>query len=339
MNQELNNIRSEFMALLMDLKTAQELEELRIEYLGRSGKLTQLTKTLKDLPSEERRDAGSLLNETKQIIVRELSEKLAQFSNTASTFDTTVPGILPPMGNMHLITQSIEEIADIFTRIGFIRRSYPEVEGDWYAFEALNMPKEHPARDEWETFFVDKPLHNKLGKLVLTPHTSSGQVREMQAQKPPIRMINIAKCYRRQSDVTHVPMFHQFEGLVIDKGITVSHLKGTIEHFAKSFFGASGVSRIRPYNFRFTEPSFEVDFQCVHCNGRGCKFCKSGWHEVGGAGMVHPNVLRAGGLDPNEYTGFAFGWGVERVSLLRPGLGINDLRTLYSTDLRVLTQF
>ena len=174
--------------------------------------------------------------------------------------------------------------------------------------------------------------------MVLTPHTSSGQVREMkEAGLPPIRMINIAKCYRRQSDISHVPMFHQFEGLVVDKGISISHLRGTLDYFAKTYFGTERKTRIRPYNFPFTEPSFEVDVSCGACNGRGCKLCKAGWLEIGGAGMVHPEVLRHGSIDPNTYTGFAFGWGVERVLMVKAGL--NDIRKIYSTDLRYLTQF
>jgi phenylalanyl-tRNA synthetase alpha chain len=202
------------------------------------------------------------------------------------------------------------------------------------------MPKNHPARDEWETFFIDVPEHEHFGKMVLTPHTSNGQVREMErVGKPPIRMLNIAKCYRRQQDVTHTAMFHQFEGLVIDKGITIQHLKGTLDYFARKFYGPSATSRIRPFMFKFTEPSFEVDFSCTHCQGAGCRFCKSGWHEVGGAGMVHPNVLKAGGIDPDSYTGFAFGWGVERVFTLKPGLELDDIRPLYGNDLTLLSNF
>ena len=217
---------------------------------------------------------------------------------------------------------------------------YPEVEWDLYAFEGLNMPKDHPARDEWETFFVESPENAKFGKIVLTPHTSNGQVREMKRVKnPPIRMINIGKCYRRQSDVSHVPMFHQFEGLVVDENISIVNLKGTLDYFAKTFFGEGRVTRLRPYHFQFTEPSFEVDISCGICKGVGCKLCKSGWHELGGAGMVHPNVLKAGGIDAKKYSGFAFGWGVERTYMMKGGIRIPDIRLLYSADLRFLTQF
>ena len=217
---------------------------------------------------------------------------------------------------------------------------YPEVDWDWYAFESLNMPASHPARDDWETFIVDAPEHPKLGKIVLTPHTSNGQVREMERLgHPPIRMVNIAKCYRRQSDVSHTPMFHQFEGLVIDENINITHLKGTIDYFVKQFFGPNRKSRLRPYHFQFTEPSFEVDVTCDICLGKGCKLCKEGWLELGGAGMVHPNVLKAGKIDSEKYTGFAFGWGVERTYMMKSGLKIPDLRLLYSNDIRFLNQF
>ena len=254
--------------------------------------------------------------------------------------DITLPGIRPPQGHLHPVTSAIEEISSIFEKIGFIRVRYPEVDWDWYAFESLNMPASHPARDDWETFIVDAPEHPKLGKIVLTPHTSNGQVREMERLgHPPIRMVNIAKCYRRQSDVSHTPMFHQFEGLVIDENINITHLKGTIDYFVKQFFGPNRKSRLRPYHFQFTEPSFEVDVTCDICLGKGCKLCKEGWLELGGAGMVHPNVLKAGKIDSEKYTGFAFGWGVERTYMMKSGLKIPDLRLLYSNDIRFLNQF
>jgi phenylalanyl-tRNA synthetase alpha chain len=253
--------------------------------------------------------------------------------------DVTNPGIKPPLGHLHLVTQAIEEISSIFEKIGFERVRYPEVEWDWYAFEALNFPENHPARDDWETFFIKGAPDPKKGSQLLTPHTSSGQIREMERKAPPIRMLNIAKCYRRQSDVSHVPMFHQFEGLLIDKDISITHLKGTLDYFVKCWFGEKRQSRIRPYHFQFTEPSFEVDVTCGVCLGIGCKLCKEGWLEMGGAGMVHPNVLKAGGINPEKYTGFAFGWGIERVLMMREGLNIDDLRLLYSNNLDFLTQF
>lgn len=324
-----------------------QLETKRERYLGKKGKFNELAGCLKTLLPENRKEAGKLLNELKAWLSEQLPAPVTASKQTGFS-DPTLPGLDLHVGHLHPISHAIQEITEIFGRIGFTRVRYPEVDGDHYVFEALNMPKKHPARDEWETFFVDVPIDKKLGKVVLSTHTSNGQVREMErlGSKPPIRMINIARVYRRQADVTHTPMFHQFEGLVIDKGINIGHLKGTIEYFAKEFYGPSAKSRIRPFHFMFTEPSFEVDFSCSICDGTGvlpsgekCKFCKSGWHEVGGAGMVHPNVLRAGGIDPDEYTGFAFGWGIERTYTLRPGLHIDDIRMLYNGDLRLLEQF
>lgn len=340
MREEIISIKNQALGRIFDSKS-EELEEIRIEYLGKKGRLSKLTKKLSKLPKEEKASFGKLLNEVKSTINTALAEKKGQVEKPEKTvIDLTIPGTIPQIGSKHLISQTIDEVSQIFERIGFNRVRYPEVEWDWYVFGALNFNDEHPARDEWETFFIDAKPDSKYGPMLLTPHTSNGQVREMlRVGQPPVRMINIGKCYRRQSDVTHFPMFHQFEGLVIDKNINITHLKGTIDYFAKSFYGENAVSRIRPYNFPFTEPSFEVDFSCVHCGGKGCKFCKAGWHEVGGAGMVHPNVLKSGGIDPKKYSGFAFGWGVERTLLLRDNLGINDIRTLYKTNLEYLNQY
>lgn len=342
MEERVQNIRSEALAQIMGTVSLEELENLRTTYLGRQGELNKITKALKEEKEEKRKILGQLVNDAKEAIERALAEQeeTLKKQKEGKWFDPTVPGIKPKQGHLHLITQAISEIAQVFAQIGFVRVRYPEVEWDWFAFESLNMPEEHPARDEWETFFVDAKPHPKYGQMVLTPHTSSGQPREMQRVKtPPIRMINIAKCYRRQSDASHTPMFHQFEGLVIDKGISIAHLKGTLDYFARNYFGPDRKTRLRPYHFQFTEPSFEVDVTCDVCLGRGCKLCKSGWLELGGAGMVHPVVLKNGGVDPKRYTGFAFGWGIERVLMMKSGLKIDDLRTLYSADLRFLTQF
>lgn len=317
------------------------------KYLGRNGLFnTHLSALIKDLPKTDRPQAGKILNETKNILTDLSTSNLPKSKADDSWIDLTAPGTMPTIGHLHPITQAIAEITQIFKGIGFTRVRYPEVDYDRYVFEGLNMPANHPARDEWETFFLNTPTHSKNGGIVLTTHTSNGQVREMErVGKPPIRMLNLGKCYRRQQDVTHTAMFHQFEGLVIDKGITIQHLKGTLDYFARKFYGPKAKSRIRPFMFKFTEPSFEVDFSCTHCEGTGkiagekCRFCKSGWHEVGGAGMVHPNVLKAGGIDSEKYTGFAFGWGVERVYTLKPGLHLDDIRPLYSTNLQFLNQF
>jgi phenylalanyl-tRNA synthetase alpha chain len=318
--------------------------EFHTKYLGKNGVINALSTQLKLLSSEEKKKAGVQLNAFKLSLQNSANAP----KNASAWVDMTMPGINPGVGHVHPISQAMHEITHIFECIGFTRVRYPEVDWEWYPFDSLNMPKDHPARDEWETFWIDSTYqHPKLGRMVLTPHTSNGQVREMERlhSKPPIRMINIARCYRRQADVTHTEMFHQFEGLVVDKGINIQHLKGTIDYFAEQFYGKGAKSRIRPFHFQFTEPSFEVDFSCAICGGTGlvngekCRFCKSGWHEVGGAGMVHPNVLKAGGIDPEEYTGFAFGWGIERTYTLRKGLNIDDIRLLYSGDLRFLEQF
>jgi phenylalanyl-tRNA synthetase alpha chain len=334
---------NELMTKLDQLKQAvieaDKTDAARIEFLGKKGKFNQIAAMVRDLPQAERKLAGQHLNQAKAHLEALFIAK-PDAQESADFFDATLPGKLPSLGHLHPITQAIDRIQRIFEGIGFTRVRYPEVDWDYYAFEALNMPPKHAARDEWETFFIDAPSHPKYGQLFLTPHTSNGQVREMErVGSPPIRMLNIAKCYRRQEDVTHTAMFHQFEGLVIDKGITIQHLKGTLDYFARKFYGDTAKSRIRPFMFKFTEPSFEVDFSCVHCDGKGCRFCKSGWHEVGGAGMVHPNVLKYGGIDPKEYTGFAFGWGIERVYTLQPGLHLDDIRPLYQNKMTFLRQF
>lgn len=341
-----NRIKQVRTKALQEIKLAtalDELETLRIKYLGRKGILSNLLKEIPTLPAKKRSTIGRLINEMKNDLNRNLSQRRSEVvqrkSAQAGWLDLTRP-TTPKTGSLHLVTQAIREIVKIFSSIGFVRVSYPEADWDWYAFESLNMPQNHPARDEWETFFVATPAHPKLGKLVLTPHTSNGQVRELERLgKPPVRMINIARCYRRQEDVTHTFMFHQFEGLVVDRGINLTHLKGTMEYFAQQFYGQGTKARLRPFHFQFTEPSLEVDFSCVHCQGTGCRFCKSGWHEVGGAGMVHPTVLKNGGFDPRRFTGLAFGWGIERTLSLRPDVQLDDIRLLYENDIRFLQQF
>jgi len=339
MNQEIKEI----LALLdQDLNQSTTLEKLRqveLTYLGKKGKLNQI---FDKQTKEEKAKQGRVLNQA----IQEAAQKIKDKSNSIidqeanQKFDVTIPGILPPIGHLHLVTQAIKEISDIFEKIGFIRRRYPEIDTDWYAAEGLNIPKDHPARDDQETFYVSD-------NVVLTPHTSNGQLREMElVKKPPIKMINIGKTYRRQIDASHVPMFHQFEGLIIDKGINVTHLIGITNYFFQNYFGPDRKARLRPHHFQFTEPSFEIDISCGMCagtgvleNGEKCRLCKSGWLELGGAGMVHPNVLKNGGLDPKKYSGFAFGWGVERVLTMKSNLNLGDLRNLYSTDLRILNQF
>lgn len=345
MKDALKKLQEEATHTLTSVKTVDELRAFEVAYLGRKGKLTEFLKKLGSLPLEERKSVGPIANATKQSLVEAIETKRSTLSGGSdSMFDTTLPGIHPPEGHLHLVTQAIAEIEDIFSRIGFHRTRHPEVDTDYYAFESLNMPADHPARDDWETFFVQgtKKIQNskfRIQNLVLTPHTSNGQVREMEKGKLPIRMINIGKCYRRQSDISHVPMFHQFEGLYVDTNVTIAHLKGVIEYFVHQFFGVTRSYRLRPFHFRFTEPSFEIDISCDVCGGEGCRLCKEGWLELGGAGMVHPNVLKAGKIDPKKYNGFAFGWGVERTYMMKEGLKIDDIRLLYKNDLRFLEQF
>ena len=316
-------------------------EFLRIEFLGAKSDLSKLTRQIRLVPTAARAQVGTVVNDVKKSIIEAINKKGASAINDLrSSFDPTMPGIRPPEGHLHIVTQAIEEITRIFERISFIRVRHPEVDWDWYAFGALNMPANHPARDEWETFFLEtRDKKQATRKMVLTPHTSNGQVREMEKKKLPIRMINIAKCYRRQIDVSHTPMFHQFEGLYIDRDVSIAHLKGVLDYFVKQFFGPERKARIRPFHFQFTEPSFEVDISCGVCNGAGCKLCKQGWLELGGAGMVHPAVLKNGRIDTTKYNGFAFGWGVERCFMMKAGTRLDDIRLLYSNDVRFLEQF
>jgi phenylalanyl-tRNA synthetase alpha chain len=323
------------------------LENLRIKYLGRKGIINKLFQEIKTLPKEKRREKGQKINEIKKEIESLIDRKKKELKKIKKEefFDETLPGKPYQKGSLHPLTYVIEEIVNIFQKIGFIRVSYPEVEWEYFSFEALNMPQGHPARDDFETFFIEAKEHQKFGKMILSPHTSSGQNREMQRVKPPIRMINIAKTYRPNWDATHTPMFHQFEGLCIDKNINITHLKGTIDYFVKEFFGKERTIRLRPAHFQFTEPSFEIDVSCGICLGKGevdgkkCRVCKSGWLELAGAGMVHPNVLKMGGIDPKVYTGWAFGFGPERCMMMREEMKIDDIRILYSGDIRFLEQF
>lgn len=326
--------------LLSDLEpslSAPEIDLLHTKYLGKHGQINLL---FKSLPVKTDPGVGRQINQLKSLTQTKLADKLAESLAQSATdsFDVTIPGdVTTPRGSLHLITQAIEEIENIFFGLGFARRRYPEVDTDWYYAEGLNIPPDHPARDDQETFYLDDGL-------VLTAHTSNGQLHEMELKKkPPIKMINIGKTYRRQIDASHTPMFHQFEGLVIDSNISITHLLGVTEFFAKSYFGPDRQTRLRPHHFQFTEPSFEIDISCGLCSGTGsihghsCQVCKSGWLELGGAGMVHPHVIKNGGLDPDLYTGFAFGWGVERVLMMKTNLP--DLRLIYSDDIRFLRQF
>lgn len=353
MDGEINKLLKYAAETFTDASSAEELNAAYVEILGKKGRLNQLFQDILSLSPEKRIPLLKLANQAKHELIRlhqDAEGRIFSYSKS-EFFDPTVPGIKPPLGHLHIVTQAISEITEIFGRIGFTRVRHPEVDTDWYAFETLNMPPDHPARDEWETFFVDPPpafkSHDLMTpKLVLTPHTSNGQVREMEKGKLPIRMINIAKCYRRQIDVSHTPMFHQFEGLLIDRNVSISDLKGVFNFFVKNFYGPDREIRLRPFHFQFTEPSFEIDISCGICGGTGklpggkeCRLCKQGWLELGGAGMVHPRVLEYGKIDTGIYNGFAFGWGVERVFMMKSGTRLSDIRHIYSNDIRFLEQF
>lgn len=331
---------NKLLAQIQKCLSLSELEELQIKIIGRKGIVNDWIRILTQLSDKARQKKfGRLINQTKNKLKQALLErKNSLFKVSLESFDLTLPGVRQKQGAVHPITTTIKEITDIFSKIGFYKVSYPEIEYEFFSFDSLNMPSTHPARDEFESFTVDGPSSTQYGRMVLSPHTSSGQVREMLRRKePPIRMINIARCFRRNLDITHTPMFHQFEGLCIDENINIKHLKGAIAHFAREYFGYDVQIRLRPYHFQFTEPSFEIDTTCTICrgemkvNGEKCRVCKSGWLELGGAGMVHPNVLKAGKIDFDKYTGWAFGFGVERVYMMKYQL--SDLRVLFSGNL------
>jgi len=314
------------------------LEQLRVHYLGKKGELTQAMKTLGNLSAEERPKAGALINAAKDQVQDALNTRKALLEQAAldaklaaERIDVTLPGRGQASGGLHPVTRTLERVEQFFTRIGYGIAEGPEVENDYHNFEALNIPGHHPARAMHDTFYFN-------ANMLLRTHTSPVQVRTMESQQPPIRIVCPGRVYRCDSDITHSPMFHQVEGLLVDEGVSFADLKGTIEEFLRVFFEKPLGVRFRPSFFPFTEPSAEVDMQCVMCSGKGCRVCKqTGWLEVMGCGMVHPNVLRMSGIDPEKYSGFAFGMGVERLAMLR--YGVNDLRLFFDNDLRFLAQF
>ena len=314
----------------------EALEALRVKYLGRKGVLTSVLRGLKDLDPDARRRVGATANQAKGSLETALAEALTALKEAAAragapAIDVTLPGRRGPLGRLHPLTRTMEEICDIFLHLGFEAVTGPEVELDWYNFEALNLPPDHPARDMQDTFYFND-------KVLLRTHTSPMQIRVMEKRRPPVRIIAPGKVYRRDSDMTHSPMFHQVEGLLVDRGITFADLKGVLTEFVHQMFGPEVSLRFRPSYFPFTEPSAEIDIACVICRGEGCRVCKiTGWLEVLGAGMVHPAVFEAVGYDPEEFTGFAFGLGVERIAMLK--YGIDDIRLFFDNDLRFLKQF
>jgi len=331
---EINEIKNNFLKELSLVSDERELDELRVKYLGRNGELTKELKTLGGLLMEEKKKKGADLNNLKKIISEKLEEKKKEAlkgESVENAFDITAPGAKFEKGSLHPVSIIFEEMFSIFKKLGFSIADGPEVESDWYNFQALNFPKDHPVRDTQDTFFIDD-------EVVLRTHTSPVQIRYMEKSKPPIRIIVPGRVYRRDSDVTHTPMFHQLEGLVVDENVSFSDLKGTLEYFVRELYGKDRKLRFRPHHFPFTEPSAEVDVSCGICAGKGCRSCKySGWLEILGAGMVHPNVLMNSGIDPEKYTGFAFGLGIDRIAMLK--YNIDDLRLLYEGDLRFNKQF
>lgn len=337
MREVLARIKAEALKKLNE--SGADLEQIRIQYLGKKGELTSVLRGMGSLSAEERPVIGQLANDVRVYIEKAIAEKSAELNKQklemklkSERLDVTMPGTLPAAGHVHPLTKVQRELEDIFIGMGFSIVEGPEVEYDYYNFQALNIPENHPARDTQDTFYI-------TDKILLRSQTSPVQVRTMEKQKPPIRIISPGRVYRSDAvDATHSPLFHQLEGLVVDQGITMGDLKGMLEMFAKKMFGDDTRIRFRPHHFPFTEPSAEVDVSCFVCGGKGCRLCKGeGWIEILGAGMVHPNVLRGCGIDPDVYSGFAFGLGIERIVMRK--CNIDDMRLLYENDVRFLSQF
>lgn len=339
MKEKLQSIRELAEQAMTACRDSRELDAVRVKYLGKKGEVTALMKNMRNLTPEERPAFGQMVNELRTAIETGLAKNKSRLEEAAmaaklksETIDVTMPGEAFTMGKKHPINIVLDEVKDIFIGMGFSIGEGPEVEKDWYNFEALNIPKDHPARDTQDTFYISD-------NVVLRTQTSPIQIRTMEHKKPPIRIIAPGRVFRSDAvDATHSPLFHQIEGLVVDKGIRMSDLKGILEMFAKKLYGEDTVVRFRPHHFPFTEPSAEMDMQCFKCHGAGCPLCKNeGWIEILGCGMVHPKVLEVCDIDPNEYSGYAFGIGLERIVMSR--YKITDIRMFYENDVRFLHQF
>lgn len=339
MKQKLEELKVSALSALEAAKDSKEVDELRITYLGKKGEITAILKQMGSLSPEERPIIGQLANEVRSAIESAISKALEEMNKKAQklrlekeTIDISIPGTQKQIGALHPLNNTLDKLIDIFRSMGFDVVDGPEVETDYYNFEALNVPKDHPARDMQDTFYL-------TDNMLLRTQTSAAQIRTMEKRKPPIRIICPGRVYRSDDvDATHSPVFHQVEGLVVDKGITMCDLKGTLETMAKEIYGSNTKVKFRPSFFPFTEPSVEVDVSCSECGGTGCRVCKgSGWIEILGAGMVHPKVLEGCGIDSNEYSGFAFGIGLDRLTTTRHK--ISDIRLLFENDLRFLKQF
>jgi phenylalanyl-tRNA synthetase alpha chain len=334
----LNKLHEDALAAVEEASNAQALDEIRVKYLGKKGDITAQLKSLGQLSAEERPAAGARINEVKEAVSNAINERKAYLDQnalaeklSAEKIDVTAPGRRQTTGGLHPVTMTLRRMESFFTNIGYDIATGPEIEDDYHNFEALNIPSHHPARAMHDTFYFDATT-------LLRTHTSPVQVRTMESSEPPIRIVCPGRVYRCDSDLTHSPMFHQMEGLMIDEKVSFADLKGTIEEFLRVFFEKELPVRFRPSYFPFTEPSAEVDIECVMCGGDGCRVCShTGWLEVLGCGMVHPNVLRSSGVDPDKFQGFAFGMGVERMAMLR--YGVNDLRLFFDNDLKFLSQF
>ncbi|MCD8010222.1 MAG: phenylalanine--tRNA ligase subunit alpha [Lachnospiraceae bacterium] len=339
MKDTLERIRREALAKMEESMDMDQLNEIRVAYLGKKGELTQVLKNMRNVPPEERPQVGQMVNETRTALEAKLEEmktalaaKQRELQMQAEKIDVTLPAKRNKVGHRHPNTIALDEVERIFVGMGYEVAEGPEVEYDYYNFEALNIPANHPAKDEQDTFYITKDI-------LLRTQTSPVQVRVMEKKKPPIRMIAPGRVFRADEvDATHSPSFHQIEGLVIDRNITFADLKGTLAEFARELFGPDTQVKFRPHHFPFTEPSAEMDVTCFKCGGKGCRMCKGeGWIEILGCGMVHPKVLKMSGIDPEEYSGFAFGVGLERIALLK--YEIDDMRLLYENDIRFLQQF
>jgi len=340
MKSQIEKIREETLRELDVLQSIEELQDLKIRVMGKKGSFTSLLKQMGGLSPEERPSMGQVINDVRVMLEKAWEEKATKLDAEALTrrleeerIDISLPGLYLPKGHQHPLSKTIEEIEDIFLGMGFVIAEGPEIETDYYNFEALNLPKDHPARDMQDTFFITEDI-------LLRTQTSPVQVRTMEKMAPqlPVKVIAPGKVFRNDDDATHSPMFHQVEGLLVDKGVRMSDLKGILLYFSRQMFGESREIRLRPSFFPFTEPSAEVDVSCMICGGEGCRLCKgTGWIEILGSGMVHPRVLEMGGYNPREVTGFAFGLGVERIAMLK--YGIEDMRLLFDNDIRFLTQF
>ena len=339
--ERIDALSTEGMQAIASAKTESDLLEAKGRFFGKKGAISDFLKGVASLPVEERKRVGAAANQARARLEEAFERRLAEIREQErraregeERVDVTLPGRGTAVGHRHPIARTMAEIIGTFQRLGFSIRGGPEIETDYYNFEALNIPKDHPARDMQDTFYVDHPG----GDLVLRTHTSPVQIRTMESMRPPVRVIAPGAVYRCDSDVTHSPMFHQVEGFAVDRDVTMGDLKGLLTEFCRLMFGEGKPLRFRPSFFPFTEPSAEVDIRCVICGGSGCRVCKeSGWLEILGCGMIDPAVYGFVGYDPEEYTGFAFGMGVERIAMLRHGIG--DIRLLFENDLRFLSQF